>query len=457
MVLWWTYQQLRAGSVQTRLAAIAKLVESGNTDSVEPLVFALKDKDPEVRRAAARALGEFTAAPMLDPLVLMLQDQVPEVRAAAVEALGKLGDASTVSWLTGLMTDTDPVVRKQLNRSLQKLGWRPQTDEDRKWQILATGNLTRVAELGSEGIAPLLEAIRQGEPAQQVTAIKALGEIGDASVIKPLTEALKLNNVPARVAALELLERFADPSCYPSVEFSLADKEPSVRVAAVATAVRCGGQQAVPGLVKLLQDTSWEVRHEAVKALGLLGGAAAVDGLCGVLQDRDRDVRESATNALGKIGDRRAIRALVLALMDAENSVRTVAHLALGRIDHQWEKTDAARSTLPEIQKATGHPEYWISHSAGKLQQRIQAAAADLDLAGFTPSAPETPAPVPPHPAFDILADLLNDHDPMLRLAAAEAFGQLRESGAVALLDAARQDDHPSVRAAAARARAAFN
>jgi HEAT repeat protein len=57
MNLWWTYQQLRSSNLKTRLAVIAKLAEFKHSDSVEPLLFALKDKEPEIRSAAALALG----------------------------------------------------------------------------------------------------------------------------------------------------------------------------------------------------------------------------------------------------------------------------------------------------------------------------------------------------------------------------------------------------------------
>jgi HEAT repeat protein len=189
-----------------------------------------------------------------------------------------------------------------------------------------------------------------------------------------------------------------------------------------------------------------------------------VDGLCGVLKDRDRDVRESAVVALGKVGDGRAIRALVLALLDAENTVRTAADLALRRVNRFWEKTEAARDALPEIKAALAHREYWISHSAGKLLARIQAAAAETaaeetDTEFVSTPEPLAPASAPdvPHAAFAILADLLHDRDRDLRLAAAVAFGELREKGAASLLATAGQDDDLSVRLAAKSALNALN
>ncbi|MEI6196894.1 MAG: HEAT repeat domain-containing protein [Verrucomicrobiota bacterium] len=80
-MLWWTYQQLRSSSMKTRLAAVAKLAESKHADSVEPLLFALKDSMAEIRSAAALALGPFQDTRSVEPLVKLLRDPVPLVRA----------------------------------------------------------------------------------------------------------------------------------------------------------------------------------------------------------------------------------------------------------------------------------------------------------------------------------------------------------------------------------------
>jgi HEAT repeat protein len=247
------------------------------------------------------------------------------------------------------------------------------------------------------------------------------------------------------------------------VERLLHDQGSNIRAAAVSAAVTCGGSSAVPMLVKMLRDASWEVRHEVVKALGRIGDATAIDGLSKALQDRDHDVRESAAAALGKIGDAQAIRPLVLALMDVESFVRSAAHNSLSGIDPHWEKTEAARSALPQVKAALKSREYWISHSAARLLEQIpnNNFQSGIETAPFTP-VPELipinrPAKNIPHAAFAILVDLLRDRDRDLRLAAAEAFGQLCEKNAAPNLAAAVQDGDAFVRQAAERALVALS
>src|SRR5271170_5069312 len=170
MILWWTYQQLRASSPQTRLAVIAKLAESEAPDSIEPLLFALKDKEPNVRNAAMVALGKIQDARVMEPLLQRLRDPVPTVRAAAAEVLGKRGDFQAVTALTALLRDADSAVRATASRSLERLGWKPGDDSQRVQQILASGNLRQLAALGAKAIGPLMELMRSGSSDKQFAA-----------------------------------------------------------------------------------------------------------------------------------------------------------------------------------------------------------------------------------------------------------------------------------------------
>jgi HEAT repeat protein len=106
----------------------------------------------------------------------MLNDPAPLARATAAEVLGQLKNSNATRWLVSLLRDPDALVKSRAVRSLKRLGWQPQTESDQKWHFMATGNLNRVAELGPEGIAPLVDLMRNGTPDQQLSAVKALGE-----------------------------------------------------------------------------------------------------------------------------------------------------------------------------------------------------------------------------------------------------------------------------------------
>lgn len=440
---WWTYQQLRIGSPKTRLAVVEKLSLEYDAGAVGPLIFALKDKNPDVRCMAARALLRYNDPKAVEPLIAILRDQVPLARAAAAETLGRLGDTKAIPGLVALLRDVDPIVRGIAVRGLNRLGWKPASEPDRVLQILAMGNLQELVSMGPEGVGHLLETVRNGTPNKQYAAVKALGQVSDSRIVPAMQEALKKNIPAVRAAALGVLEGIADPHTYPDIEPLLRDDAPVVRGAAVEAATMCGGRSAVPSLLKCLKDPSWEVRQAAAKALGVLGDSSAVEGLCQVVQDPDRDVRESVIFALGELGDPRAIQPLVLALLDTENTVRNGASAALYKINRRWDESESAHRALPKIKASLKHNDYWVCQAAAKLleQFRIDVNSLNGDTATIKLAMKSGPSPV-----YALFADLLFDRDRDLRLAAAVSLGRLRDKSATAILSTASRDPDYSVR-----------
>ncbi len=66
------------------------------TAGLEPLMAALKDTDPSIRRQAVVALGDRRDRGATDEIIRALKDPDDDVRLDAVIALGKIGDARAV-------------------------------------------------------------------------------------------------------------------------------------------------------------------------------------------------------------------------------------------------------------------------------------------------------------------------------------------------------------------------
>jgi HEAT repeat protein len=67
-----------------------------DTTALEPLLAALKDDDPAVRRQVLIALGDRGDRTAVVEIIRSLKDSDDDVRLEAVVALGKIGDARAV-------------------------------------------------------------------------------------------------------------------------------------------------------------------------------------------------------------------------------------------------------------------------------------------------------------------------------------------------------------------------
>jgi beta-lactamase regulating signal transducer with metallopeptidase domain len=120
--------------------------------AIGPLTNALQDSNAEVRRAAARALGELRDQRAVAPLLKALADQDAEVRESAAEALGEIRDTTAASALIQAVKDPNPGVRKSA--------------------ILALANMR-----STDALNAILAAMKDADPAVRKAAVEALAQI----------------------------------------------------------------------------------------------------------------------------------------------------------------------------------------------------------------------------------------------------------------------------------------
>jgi HEAT repeat protein len=95
-------------------------VEMGSF-AVEFLIKRLKDKDSDVRKNVAWALGEIGDARAVGALIEALRDKDSKVRRSVAEALGKIGDARAVDSLIKTLKDDNNFVRESARKALVKI------------------------------------------------------------------------------------------------------------------------------------------------------------------------------------------------------------------------------------------------------------------------------------------------------------------------------------------------
>jgi len=143
------------------VAAVQALADSGSRSAVAPLTASLKDRNPEVRGAAATGLGKLGAKfDVLEPLKAAMSDPTAYVRVKAAGALYSLGDLSGMQTLQELSASDAAVSRLM---AVQAMAGRP----DATW-LEAVRRLTSATEPEVRVGAATLLAPHDPEAARKV-------------------------------------------------------------------------------------------------------------------------------------------------------------------------------------------------------------------------------------------------------------------------------------------------
>ncbi|MEI6206522.1 MAG: HEAT repeat domain-containing protein [Desulfuromonadales bacterium] len=96
----------------------------------ERLLLLAKDEDPMVRQAAVRSAGTLCLKPPATVLLMALVDEYPDVRIAAADALGNRGDSFALDALENALDDEDTWVRCAVLKAIARI------DRDRVLPII---------------------------------------------------------------------------------------------------------------------------------------------------------------------------------------------------------------------------------------------------------------------------------------------------------------------------------
>jgi HEAT repeat protein len=105
-----------------RATAVEALGEQPDAAALATLLERLHDKDAFVRRQAARAIGRRRASGATIPLIArLIREKDPEVKRAIAWALGQIGDPRAAETLRTLSRSTDPYLAATAREALLKI------------------------------------------------------------------------------------------------------------------------------------------------------------------------------------------------------------------------------------------------------------------------------------------------------------------------------------------------
>ncbi|NIN70594.1 MAG: hypothetical protein GTO46_01400 [Gemmatimonadetes bacterium] len=209
--------QLEDDDFRVRRYAAWALGELESDRGVMPLIQSLDDRDSDVRLVAAWALGEIKDDMAVYPLIELLEDDDPLVREMAVLALGEIEHHAAVQPLTEALRREErlrePVIwalgeidTRDANRARNAAfaDWgRGSWGNDEVW----TGRLgSSEARALANDLDALTAALRDDDPRMRRSAAEWLGLRGDERAVDPLLDALRDPEPAVRAMAIWALD-----------------------------------------------------------------------------------------------------------------------------------------------------------------------------------------------------------------------------------------------------------
>jgi len=338
---------------------------------LSPLLACLQnDNSYAVRRKAALSLGVLGAVGRENgagpPLIARVQDtgEHPDVRAAAAEAVGKLADPTAAGPLVQVLISNRQGIADELVRALERIG--------------------------PAAVGPLAKAVTHPSAEVQVLAVRALSNIGGPRPVVPLATALSTASAPAvRRGAAEALraQTAANLSAHVDVivgplTTALSDTDWHVYYAARDALSKCG-PAVVPALLQVLGSDHVRAPHMAQQALVRIG-KPAISALIGALKNADSNAHLArwAAIALGELGHE-AVQPVSEILGDATQptTVREAAIVALGRT--------RSKDALPVLQQAYSGSDPLVAKAVLEAVGKISSeGGVDILLDGLQAASP---------------------------------------------------------------------
>jgi HEAT repeat protein len=229
-------------SAHTRALAVRSLGLVPHDPAAEKLAFdSLQDASPEVRAAAASALGHMGAKNAIPTLKETCKDEEVEVVLAAASSLRLLGDPSAYlvyyAVLTGERKSGEGLIAEQ----------KKMLNDPKKMAQLGFDVGIGFVPFGGLGYGVFKELTKDDASPIRAAAAIALAKDPDPKSGAALAAATSDFSWIVRAAALDAIAQRNDPQLIVPIMHSLADAKPEVRYTAAATIYRLSKTQASSG------------------------------------------------------------------------------------------------------------------------------------------------------------------------------------------------------------------
>ena len=194
---------------------------------------------------------------------------------------------------------------------------------------------------GTEVTKALAKELPNLPAASQVQLLSVFGDRGDKAALEAVIAALEVADAPVREAALKALGQLGDASTVMLLAERAAAAKGEEQKAARQSLYRLRGKGVDEAILAGIEKAGAKARVELVSSLRERNVVAAVPTLLKTAKDPDRKVRIESLKVLGALGRPENLPAMVDLLVNVKSSSdRTEAEKAIAVVAHKIEKKD---------------------------------------------------------------------------------------------------------------------
>ncbi len=247
---------LNSPALDTRIEVVKQLTELGGKDSLDPLIAATHDPDPEMQMRATDGLVNF-----------YLPGYVRQGPGASISRVG-------ASIKAKISDSNDQVVEGYVTV-------RPEV-------------VQAIGQLASHGTGM---EVRAG-------ACRAVGILRGKAAIPDLVEALRTKDNTVMYEALVAIRKIGDPEAGPKIVYLLRDLDDRIQSVAIETAGLLQAKEGLPALRGIVASPRGsKAERSALNAIALMPEPVDRVLLQRYIASKDERLRASAVEGLGRIGD----------------------------------------------------------------------------------------------------------------------------------------------------------
>jgi HEAT repeat protein len=290
-------RKLEDNRSDVRQAAALALGAIGDPQAIGALIKAADGRDMETRRAAAEALGLLGSEIAVNALIKAVGDQSEAVQLAAIKALTKIGGLQAASCLRSAMTGPRKTTCDAAEAALKSIQFLPANAGERAELAVILNDFAAARSEGDPAVPAFIKALNFKDPQMRANAAESLGLLKSAEAMAPLLQALKDPNPAVQEATVNALVNIGAPALK-GLEESLTYYDASVVRSAANALGRIGFPGCVPALANLIIGNP-VISNEYPEMLDAI--KAAADALGGILKTSSGKISQQDLNLIAEL------------------------------------------------------------------------------------------------------------------------------------------------------------